>query len=682
MLGHAGVPRLPLRQATDLRRQGVQLVHGGLELRGGRLIVGLRLFRVERLQVFDQIEEQPTQFLQRRQRGIGAGARLVRGPAAGELVQCRGQPRQAVLGIAAQFFGEHVALFGGLPGLFVGLFGVRRGVAILRQQRLQPAQTPLAGEHQVAEQFAPLRLVQLLPAGVVVRALRRLLRRREQSDHVLLPAVGEFDQPLGVREQFDGVAQRHQGGVLRRQRAGRIAAAKRSERFAHVGEAVVQHRRGLPDGRPGARLVVRFRRRFGGRQGHRLEDVEHAAGARRGVFLPVAQVLGGEPCGRGALQRSRVAEQRRQRGGVQDQFALVARHRVQHGNRIPQLLPGALQFGERRIDSPMGAFALQSPQSPAGVARRLAGTLQEAGDATEPVGAGLLFRGALLGGCLFDEQTLLGGQIDAVPHLRDQHSLPRGECLELGLETERFRARSLFGHRAEQLAELIPHAALIVDQPVQPALQLVAFVHLIGELPNAPRDQLQIDAGVVVARRSEAHRVVEPRRALAKEVDHLRGGRLLVLVAFVRWRRGVVGRGEVRLRGQRQPQIERGAVAQLGIGPGLVPGGEKRLGRRVRIAGRQLFEPQVVLAAGRERGGFFGRGGVWPGRRGLALGLLRLLLGFGCRLRRAPRGRHQQHETAEDARVHAVSSARRGRPGELAPMAATRHAQAASTSQK
>ena len=221
----------------------------------------------------------------------------------------------------------------------------------------------------------------------------------------------------------------------------------------------------------------------------------------------------------------------------------------------------------------------------------MAGALQIVGEGGEAVGAGLLFGCALLGRRLFDEEPLFGGEIDAVAHLRHQHALPRRQGFELGLEADGLGVGLLGHHLGQEMAHLVAHAALIVDQAIQPAFQLVAFVQLIGELEDAARDELQIHARVVVARRSEAHGVVEPRGALAQQIDHRLTGRRLAL-RCVR-RRGVVGAvaGEVRLRRQRHAKIERGAVAQLGIRAGLVARREKRRGGGSRIAGGQSFKP-------------------------------------------------------------------------------------------
>ena len=324
-----------------------------------------------------------------------------------------------------------------------------------------------------------------------------------------------------------------------------------------MAESTIQHRRGFLHrlARSFLRGLLRrvVCRAAATRCQHRLENAEHAAGARRGVFLPIAQVLGREPRRwRFVLQRRRFVLERREHTGVQNQFALVARHGVQHGHRIAQLLPGALQFGQRGVDAPMGVFALQAPQAAAGIAQGLPGAFQKVVHGSQPVGAGLLLRRAFLGGGLLDEEALLGGQVDAVARFRHEHPLAGGQRFEVRAEAQRLGARALLRHLAEQLAHLIAHTALIVDQSIQPPLELVAFVQLVGELQDPPRDQLQVDAGVVVAGGGQAHRVVEPRRALPQQVDDFLQRRLLL--AIFRGRLGGIGvGGKIRLRGQRQP---------------------------------------------------------------------------------------------------------------------------------
>ena len=199
MFAQRRVLRLPFGQAAEFGRQRVQLVHRGFELHGGRLIVGLGLLRVQRLQMLDDVEEQAAQLLQSGQGSVGVGAGGF-GAAGGEVVQRRGESRQAVLGVGTELLRHLVALFGGLFGLLVGLLGARRRVPILFQQRREAAQAPLPGEHQVAQQLGSLRLVQLR------RVRGGFFRGREQGDDVLLAGVGEFDQTLGIREQLDGVA--------------------------------------------------------------------------------------------------------------------------------------------------------------------------------------------------------------------------------------------------------------------------------------------------------------------------------------------------------------------------------------------------------------------------------------------------------------------------------------------
>ena len=320
----------------------------------------LGLVAVQRLQMLDDGEEEAAQLGQGGEgfRGARPGHRHV-ATAGGDDVQRLGQPHQAGRGVGAQMFGAVEALRGCLPGLLVGLLGVRLGGAVLRQQGFQPTQTPLAGEHQRAKALAAFGFVKGR-AGLVVRV--------QQGDDGALPGPGELDQLLGAGEQLDDVAERRQGGILRRQRVGNLLVLQRPQRVAHVGETAIEHWRGFLHRGAGAGRVRRRRGLRVGRQ-HRLEDAQHAAGARRGVLLPIAQVLGGQPAWRRVLQGRGRALERGQGAGVSQELRLVAGDRAEHRHRIPQLLAGALQFREGGVGAAVAALALQPSQAPAGVAQ-------------------------------------------------------------------------------------------------------------------------------------------------------------------------------------------------------------------------------------------------------------------------------------------------------------------------
>ena len=192
----------------------------------------------------------------------------------------------------------------------------------------------------------------------------------------------------------------------------------------------------------------------------------------------------------------------------------------------------------------MGAFAFEPPQASPRVAQRLSGAFQEVGNALQLIGAALLLRRQLLRRHLLDEQALLRCQVDALADIRQQHSLAAGQAAEAVLEAVRFARRLLRGNIRQQAADGIADAALVVDQTVDAAFQRRAFVELIRQRENAPRHQLQVDAGVVVVRRRQAHGVVEPRRALPQRVDRLGRGRVL---------------GDAV--GERKAKVESGAVA-------------------------------------------------------------------------------------------------------------------------
>ena len=358
---------------------------------------------------------------------------------------------------------------------------------------------------------------------------------------------------------------------------------------------------------------------------------------------------------------------------MDDQLAQIAGHGSQHGDGIAQLLPRALQFGKRRVGAAMAAFPLQTPQAAARVAERLPGALQIVGYVGELVSAGLLLRRALFRRRLLDEQPLLGGEIDGVAHLRHQHPLPGRNVVEVGTESQRIGAGVALGDGGEQLPHLIAGAALIVDQPVQAACQLVALLELIDELQNASGDKLQVHPGVVVRRRSKTHGVVEPRGALTQEVQ---GGFHIDLVL------GSAGGGRfgIRLGRQGQTQVEGHPVPQLRVGTGVVARRQERLRGAGGVPLRQALQPEVVVAAGgkrRRRRAFVGcrlnilrhrrRGG--GGQRG----------GFRS-LGPNPRRGQQRRGGNDPARRHRPA-VRGGRPGAATQTAPSKHRLAASASQ-
>ena len=62
---------LALRRRGQLRHHHLGGIRAGLELHGGRLVVGFGLLLAQRLQVFDDGEVQPSQRFERGQRLVG-----------------------------------------------------------------------------------------------------------------------------------------------------------------------------------------------------------------------------------------------------------------------------------------------------------------------------------------------------------------------------------------------------------------------------------------------------------------------------------------------------------------------------------------------------------------------------------------------------------------------------------
>ena len=174
---------------------------------------------------------------------------------------------------------------------------------------------------------------------------------------------------------------------------------------------------------------------------------------------------------------------------------------------------------------------------------------------------------------------------------------------------------------------------------------------------DAPGDQFQIDAGVFIVWRCQAKGVVEPRRALAQLFDGI-------------FRRGVLGDS----LGEREAQIEGGAVAQYRVWPGFVAGRQKGVRGGVGVARIELFDPQVVAPA---RGQRFVLVGLVRYGRDINDGIfLRLCRGFRCR-RTLDRRRHQERHACQPRVPHAESRQR----DPPAQTAASRLASAPSTSQ-
>ena len=421
----------------------------------------------------------------------------------------------------------------------------------------------------------------MVGAGLGVQRLRpfgsaqgrpRFTVRRQQRDDALLAAVRQLDEALEAGEQFDGRAQAGTGSLLFRHGGGGVLLGERGYGGTHGSKGVFERRRGL-----GYRLQRALAIRLclgGGRVAglgrHGVELAEHAAGAGTDLLLAFAQVRGCQP--RWWRPRLWLGGGRNREGrGVRREFDFVAQHGLQHLHRVQQLLPGPFERREGGVRPAVGAFSFQPSQASPRVAQGLASPFEIVGRRRKLVRAALLFRRALGIRQLLDEQPFLRRQVHAVAHLGQERPLAAGQAVEFGLEAQGFRVGAGLADVGQQAAQPIAHTALVVDQPVEGRCEPVAGVQLIGQLQDAAGDQLQVHAGIVVFRRRQPHRVVEPGRGLAQSLDGLR--RLGVLANALR---------------QRIAEIEGGAIAQLGIRAGVVSGGKERVGGRGVVLGGEL----------------------------------------------------------------------------------------------
>ena len=286
----------------------------------------------------------------------------------------------------------------------------------------------------------------------------------------------------------------------------------------------------------------------------------------------------------------------------------------------------------------------------------------------------MLFRRQLVRRRLLDEQALFRCQVDALAHIRQQHALAARQGAEAVLEAEWFAPGLFGGDVGKQAADGVADAPLVVDQAFDAILEGRALVELVRQRENAARHQLQVDAGVVVARRRQAHRVVEPCRALAQRVDGVR--------------RGSVFGDAVR---QREAEIEGGAVAQFRVRPGAVAGGEEGFRGGLVVGAVEARQTEVVVAAGREIGGLVGVLATVVGvarfcdsvaGRRVRCGSVRV-----DGLRRSVEGRQRDDKGCDEAfhrRVHLAGAARWGglSLGEAHQTAPIRHSSAANAGQK
>ena len=476
------VARLPFRDEAEPGRQVLDGIGGGFELQGCGAVVGIGLVGVQRLDVLDDGEEQPPQGIESVVRLAGGAAGLGRRRCgAGDAFDFVHQRRQAGGRLRAQRFGLGVALFRRLPSFLVRLLLPFRscggGGRLFLQERLQPFE---ALSVLLAQGEYRLRAFGAVELGAGAGGLGV-----QQRDDAALAGIGELHQFLDASEPLDGLRQGCQRLVLSGHGGGRIRLFKRRDGIAHRRQAAVQNRHRFRDCLQRTRIF--FVGRLWWRSHHRLEPAEHAAAAGGDVLLAFGEMLVGQPCGHGLVQLQGFVAKGRERRGVVEQLQLIAHRRLQHLHRVQQLLAGALQFGQRRIGAAVAALALQAPEQSPRVAQGLARALQIVGQGRQLVGAALLFHRAFLGRRLLDEQALLGGQVDAVAHFRQQRPLAAGQRLERAAETERFGTGLLGFDVHQQSAHVVAQAALIVDQAVEARFQAIALVQLVGEFQNAPR---------------------------------------------------------------------------------------------------------------------------------------------------------------------------------------------------
>ena len=460
-----------------------------------------------------------------------------------------------------------------------------------------------------------------------------VLGRRQQPHHPALVRVGQLDQVPQAGEPLDGPVERSQGIALCADRTHQGPVVEGREHGPHGFQGAFEQRNGFPC-RGNRACGLRSAGVTGRQVDHRLHLPQDAPGPRRRVLLPVAQVTRREPRRRLALQSGLHGDLRvvecRQRLRVGEHRQLVPRDRLQHGHGIQQLLAGALEFRERRVAAPVRPFTFQAPQAPARVAQGLAGALQVFVQALELQRPRALLRRHLLLPPRFDVCPLFRRQVGNVRGFGKEGTLTNGQGLESVPEPRRIGPRPSGLDCAEQPPQPVPDTALVVDDPVQPGLQPIALVQLVGELLNAAQDHLQVDAGVLVTLGRQAHGVVEPRRTVAQPVDR------------VRRRAG----GSVGLSGQRDPEVERRPVAQLRVRTGRVAGCEKPVRRDRGRPGLQLLQRAVVPLPG-TLPGRLGRAGVRVHRR-LRAGIRRVHHGGRGGFVRRYRGRGQANPRARD----------------------------------
>ena len=128
----------------------------------------------------------------------------------------------------------------------------------------------------------------------------------------------------------------------------------------------------------------------------------------RRIALIVSQRFGGQPGGNfdSRVQPGkfspRTGEGHRACGGLRD----VAKQRIDHGRRIPQLIERALEFGECRGATPVGALSLTLAKLPPRLPHPLACEVEIVEHPFELSGAHLIFGCSLLLRATRDPLTL------------------------------------------------------------------------------------------------------------------------------------------------------------------------------------------------------------------------------------------------------------------------------------
>ena len=602
------------REARELGRAR-EIVLG---VRLGGLILGLVLRAQQLLQVFDHREEELAQLVELGLGELGLGQRILVGLDRGL------EGGEQLVGVAAQRFGRVELLLlllelllRGVELLGVGSLRIRRCAAPLRTcllrffvelLRLRGELVLLLGNQVLDPSHA--RAVRGEPLIGLAGAIgRRDLRafRPEQLDELLLGREREIDGLLEVGEVFDRLRERHECVTFGLRRVIEPLGRERVACVIHLRDRLGHERQREPElgdllgllcGQPGG---------LGGRAstGRFIDAVDRRGEPRADLLdavpkstLALPERSGLQParnqrlrlvrCGRLRCRAGAQLELRcfdgRDRAGLLNELELVLGDRLEHADRIEQLLARALERRECGLglrDSLLGIEVLE-------LATRL-GDLRAALEHVEVEVLELdeacrILRISLVGGLLAGRVDLVGGQIADHAGLRDHAALLIGELREGGLLGERISPTGLLD-REPRGPGLVEHAALLLDQGVQPRLEL-AFTarELVGQGLGAHACDREVRLRVRIAR-PLVRGIREPGHRLVLELERL--GEVGILA----------GLELIGMRGVRHAEVVRRAVAELFVDATAAPRLEQRLLGLVVLGVRDRIDAFVVLRA-------------------------------------------------------------------------------------